>query len=180
MNKLSLNSFEIKKDVGRNLLLIRKALNLSHLDLVSTTGLTRPILSTIENGSANPTMQTLIKLSSALNISFDMVFMSEQKFNKLMRLLKDRFANERYPDFDFHISPKFWKLLIKYSGNDVKSNYSRTSKICSAVIKQNFNPSIDDENNMILGASLGVLFQKDGFKYGLEFGAWLGNRLYVR
>ena len=165
-----------KVDIGRNLLIIRKAQKISHSELVGITGLTRPILSTIENASANPTLETLLKLSSALNISNDMLFMSKDKFEQLKFLLKDLFGREKTNQFEYYIPPRSWKMLMQYSGDETKKNCSRVAKICAEIVHQN-NGKSGTQNNMILGATLGVIFQDDGFKYGLEFGAWLGNKL---
>jgi len=170
----------LKSDIGRNLLIVRKSLKLSHTELVGVTGLTRPILSTIENATANPTLETLVKLSSALNISNDMLIMSKIRFVGLKTIMKSVFEREKQQLFDFLIPHKSWKILMEYSGDETKKNCSRVAKICSGIIDQNFNEIlIDSRSNMILGASLGVIFQEDGFKHGLEFGAWLGSKLKV-
>jgi transcriptional regulator with XRE-family HTH domain len=177
---LETNIAETKFDIGRNLQIVRKSLRLSHNELVALTGLTRPILSTIENASANPTLETLVKISSALNISNDMLIMSKIKFEILQKNLKSVFEKERNELFDFHILPKSWNNLMQFSGNDSKANCSKVAKICFEIINQNSTNFSESQNNMVLGATLGIIFQEDGFKHGLEFGAWLGDKLKTR
>lgn len=171
---------EIKSDIGRNQLIVRKAMGISHIELVSITGLTRPILSKIENSTANPTLDTLIKLSKALNISYDILIMSKTKFELLKDISKIVYEQEKEEMFDFLLSDKTWKILMEYSGDETKKNCTKVAKICAQIITQNITPDfIDQKNSMILGATLGVIFQKDGFKTGLEFGAWLGSKLKI-
>lgn len=167
-----------KEDIARNVFLARKVCGYNHIELVEICGITRPILSGIENSSANPTLNSLIKLCSSLNLSLDMLIISRPKFEKCMQLLKNPFEKERLDEFDLLISQRSWKLLMKFSGDESKKHSGKVAKICSEIILHNFT---DLESkyfaNMTLGATLGVIFQKDGFKYGLEFGAWLGRKL---
>lgn len=176
-NYYSNNLVETKDTISRNIFLIRKAVGLSHEKLCELTGLTRPILSSIENRSGNPTIETLIKISSALNISIDMLFMSRTKFILLKSLLKSSYEIEKQHQIDFLVPDKYWKLLLKISGSDDKITQSKIAKICFEVLKLNYEILEGKFNNIVLGASLGVIFQKDGFKEGLEFGAWLGKNL---
>ena len=67
--------------------------------------------------------------------------------------------------------------FLKISGSDDKITQSKIAKICFEVLKLNYEILEGEFNNIVLGASLGVIFQKDGFKEGLEFGAWLGKNL---
>ncbi len=166
-----------KENISRNIFLIRKALGLSHNKLCELTGLTRPILSSIENLSGNPTIETLSKISVALNISTDMLHMSRAKFLKLKSLLKSSYEIEKQHEIGFLVPEKYWKLLIKYSGSENRSNKNKVAKISYEILNLNYDILSDEFNNMVLGASLGIIFQKDGFKEGLEFGAWLGKNL---
>jgi transcriptional regulator with XRE-family HTH domain len=177
---LDKNIVDTKSDIGRNLLIVRKSLKLSQTELVTLAGLTRPILSTIENTSANPTLETLVKISSTLNLSIDLLMMSKIKFEKFQIILKSVFEKEKSELFDYHISPKSWNKLMQYSGDDSKDNCSKVARICSEIISENNTNSSESQNNMVLGATLGIIFQKDGFKHGLEFGAWLGDKLKVK
>jgi transcriptional regulator with XRE-family HTH domain len=166
-----------KEDLARNIYISRKALQLNHEKLVELTGITRPILSGIENKSANPTLDSLLKLQNSLKISFDMMFISEAKFKELKELLKLQFETKSL-EYEVLISEESWKTLIKYSGSSEKQNLNKVAKICGEIVRINFGHiNVDLLPNMMLGASLGVIFQQDGFKSGLEFGAWLGNQL---
>ena len=171
------NLVEAKDTISKNIFLIRKAVGVSHEKLCELTGLTRPILSSIENRSGNPTIETLIKISSALNISIDMLFISRSKFISLKSLLKSSYEIEKQHQVDFLLPERSWKTLLKISGSDDKIIQSKIAKICFEVLKLNYEILEGKFNNIVLGASLGVIFQKDGFKEGLEFGAWLGKNL---
>ena len=106
--------------------------------------------------------------------------MSKDKFEQLKFLLKNLFEREKAKLFEYYIPPRSWKMLMQCSGDETKMNCSRVAKICAEIIHQNNNNYSRSQNNMILGAALGVIFQDDGFKYGLEFGAWLGSKLKGR
>ena len=172
-----LSTAKTRFDLGRNLLICRKALGLSHLELVSHTGLTRPIVSTIENGTANPTLETILKISTFVNINIDMLLMSEFRFNQLKKLLKSTFEREKYDMHDIHIAENEWKLLLNLSGNASNKNCGKIAKICQKIISSNYTElSSFKKREMVLLATLGIAFQKDGFKNGLEFGVWLGAK----
>ena len=49
----------------------RKARNLSHDKLSALSGVSRQAISKIESGERNPTMLTVYKLISALDLTFD-------------------------------------------------------------------------------------------------------------
>ena len=166
----------IKSDIGLNLFIARKALQLSHLDLVELTGLTRPIISTIENGTANPTLTSIIKLSSNLFISNDMLMMTGTKFEVLQKLLKQSFANYMLHESELYVPKKLWNNLIKYSAADSRNKIGKIAHNCRDILSINL-PDQDKSSsqNMILGATLGVIYQSDGFNTGLNFGAWLGK-----
>lgn len=166
-----------KNNLSRNIFLIRKALGINHEKLCEFTGLTRPILSSIENSTGNPTLETITKISSALNISIDLLFMSKSKFFELKSLLKSSYEIKKLNEIDFLIPEQYWKLLLKISGSEDKNTQTKIAKICFEVLRLNYDFKAHEFNNIILGASLGVIFQKDGFNEGLEFGAWLGEHL---
>ncbi|MCB0731327.1 MAG: helix-turn-helix transcriptional regulator [Ignavibacteriae bacterium] len=166
-----------KKDIGRNLLIVRKAQNVSHLELVKQSGLTRPIISTIENGSANPTFESLIKLSSSLNVNLEMLLLSKTKFEILKKELFSCFEKDSNSTSNLIIPEKYWKNLLLMSGDETAKNAVKVSKIIFEILKLN-NIESRFIGNIILGATLGVIFQKDGFEKGLNFGIWLGEKIY--
>lgn len=168
----------LKKEIGRNLFIARKILRLNHIDLVKLTGVTRPIISSIENGTSNPTMDSILKLSAALNISDEMLTMTKIKFNTLYGLLKHTFSNYIIQEGPIYIPDSKWNYLNKYYDNDIKKYSGQIAKVCGEILQINY-PKVEasDLQNSTLGAVLGVIFQKDGFKDGLLFGAWLGDKL---
>jgi len=61
---------QIHKKVGRNLLTIRKARQLSLDQVADLTGVSKAMLGQIERGDSNPTISVLWKIVNGLNISF--------------------------------------------------------------------------------------------------------------
>jgi len=54
---------------GRNLKRIRVGKGISQGDIVRALGIGRGFMSNIENGKANPTLTTIVKLARALGVS---------------------------------------------------------------------------------------------------------------
>ena len=167
----------LKTAIGLNLFIARKTLGMNHIDLVNLTGVTRPIISSIENGSSNPTLDSILKLSKALQISDEMLTMTDIKFNSLHGLLKQTFANYILYESPMHIPKSEWNFLNKYYDADLKKYAGKIAKVCREIIQLNHPDNKMELQNSMLGATLGVVYQKDGFKDGLLFGAWLGNKL---
>lgn len=168
----------LKMELARNIFIIRKALGYNHFDLVKLSGLTRPVLSSIENASGNPTLDTLLKLSNSLKIDVKFLLMTIMEFESLKGLLKESFQKGNKAEDYFIIPEKTWGELLRLSGTEIKSEQGRIAIICKNLVDLNL-PGLDsfNRNKIILLSSLGVIFQKDGFQFGLEFGAWLGKRL---
>ncbi len=166
-----------KDNISRNIFLIRKALGINHEMLCKLTGLTRPILSSLENSTGNPTIETLIKISTALNISVEMLFMSKSKFIELKLLLRPVYEIQKQHEIELFIPDQYWKSLLKISGSDEKNIQAKIAKICNEILRLNYDVKTDKFNNMLLGAVLGIVYQNDGFENGLLFGAWLGEKL---
>ena len=57
--------------LGRNFKRIRKEKGLSQGDILRAAGIDRAMISTMENGKANPTLATITKLAKALGVSPD-------------------------------------------------------------------------------------------------------------
>lgn len=168
----------LREDIARNVLIARKVLGYNHEQLCSLTDLTRPIISKIESGSGNVTLKTIGKIKNKLRISNEMLIMSEYRFNQFQKLLKQSFQKEKVFLSELIIAPKMWKKLLECSGDNSKHNCIQVAKMCSEIIKNNYEvDKINMNVNIVLGATLGVIFQKDGFMSGLEFGAWLGGIL---
>ena len=62
------------KDLGANIAKLRKAQNLSQLDLCAKINMEKSNLSAIENGRQNPTSLTLLRISLALSKSVRSLF----------------------------------------------------------------------------------------------------------
>jgi transcriptional regulator with XRE-family HTH domain len=67
MEKVSKNG-NLNNLFGGNVRLIRKTKNNTHTDLSKTSSITVSQLSLIENGKASPTLNTVDKISTALNV----------------------------------------------------------------------------------------------------------------
>ena len=168
----------LKFELGRNLFVLRKAYGFNHFRLVKLTGLTRPILSTIENASGNPTLDTLLKLSKTLEIDLNFLLFTKREFESYQVILKETFLKENSDENHFIIHEKTWRELLRLSGTEKKTEQGRIAIICKELIDQNL-PELSSANRskVILLSVLGVIFQQDGFQFGLEFGAWLAQKL---
>jgi len=168
----------MKKEIARNLFIARVCNNINHVKLVEKSGLTRPIISGIENGSGNPTLDTVLKLANTLNLSLEALFLSERKFLELQSLLNSKFKEEKINGFEIYIPKKQWNQLLIVSNENNKKNSKKIIKLCNQVLKLNFNKADEVELlHMVYYSTLGILFQNDGFLRGFEFGAWLGSKL---
>ena len=67
---------EIAKNLAQNIILLRKKRSLTQSRLAELSGATRASIALIESGTSNPTMEVLVKLSRALQVSIDELFSS--------------------------------------------------------------------------------------------------------
>ncbi|MBK8944507.1 MAG: helix-turn-helix transcriptional regulator [Ignavibacteriae bacterium] len=179
MEELKQNLAKIKEEIALIIFVARKSINLNHEDLLKLTKITRPILSTIESGTANPTLDSLLKLKSALQINDEFFLMNKQRFYSLKNLLKSNYSNFLVSSGKLLINEKDWKMLIKLSDDYTKPSYSKIAKICKEIVVMNINSQ--DEfmiQNATIGATLGVIYQIDGFEDNLNFGYWLGKSIH--
>ena len=65
---------DIKRSIGSQIQKIRKAKGLSQEELSEKVGLSSKYISSIERGNENPTLDTFIKLSRALNVGIVELF----------------------------------------------------------------------------------------------------------
>lgn len=65
---------EISRNLAENVTTLRKKRGLTQSRLAELSGATRASIALVESGSANPTMEILIKLSRALQVSLDELF----------------------------------------------------------------------------------------------------------
>lgn len=105
--------------IGQRLNKLRKEKNLNLEELSIKTGVSKAMLSQIENGKSNPTVSTLWKISTALKVSFsffiegedeELIVIDEKNIspffenNNLMKL---------YPIFPFDSNKKFEILTVE-------------------------------------------------------------------
>lgn len=107
--------------IGNKLKKIRSERNMSLDDLSITTGVSKAMLSQIENGKSNPTVSTLWKISTSLKISFSF-FVEEETDSinikvidqkKIKPIIEGNGKMEVYPIFPFDIMNKFEVLTIE-------------------------------------------------------------------
>lgn len=176
---MNINNIDtIKDQIALIIFIARKALNYNHEELAKITNITRPVLSTIESGSSNPTLVSLLKLKNALLISNELFMMNKQRFYLLKNLMKSNYSNYLMNYGKLHVNEIDWKILSKLSEEYKRTSYSKIVKICKRIVEMNNNSK--DEfliQNAIIGSVLGVIFQTDGFEDSLNFGYWLGSNL---
>jgi XRE family transcriptional regulator, regulator of sulfur utilization len=72
-------------NIASNLTSIRSAKGLSQAKLAEVSGVTRASIALLETGSSNPTLEILMKLSSALQVSIDELISSPRAECRLIR-----------------------------------------------------------------------------------------------
>jgi XRE family transcriptional regulator, regulator of sulfur utilization len=77
--KGSASGDETGADLGKTIMRLRKAYNLSLGELSETSGVAKSIISQIERNETNPTLSTVVKLSRALDTTVDEVLRGEQQ-----------------------------------------------------------------------------------------------------
>ena len=88
MNSFNYMAHE-KNILARNTLIARRCAGMNHHELVEISGITRPILSGIENATINPTLETILKVSESLEIEIDLLFINKNRFNRFQKILKN-------------------------------------------------------------------------------------------
>lgn len=71
----------------------RKDLGLSQEDVAAKTGLSIPLLSEVERGRANPTLQTMEKIAAALGTSVAVMLDQEEALKLSPEQIKNRVAD---------------------------------------------------------------------------------------
>ena len=67
----------IPEEIGRNIIFLRKVSGVSRDWLADEAQITRSHLYSIEHGKANPTVEILAKIANALDVPFEILFMSD-------------------------------------------------------------------------------------------------------
>lgn len=73
------------KNIASNLSGIRRAKGLSQLKLAKISGITRASIALLESGSSNPSLEILLKLSQALQVSLDELISSPKAECRLVK-----------------------------------------------------------------------------------------------
>ena len=69
---------QLLSTIATNLVLIREARNISQSDLSSKTGFSRSHIINLETGRRCPSIQTLLVISTALNVPITQLFVSRR------------------------------------------------------------------------------------------------------
>jgi transcriptional regulator with XRE-family HTH domain len=146
---------------------------MNHLELVEISGITRPILSGIENATINPTLETILKVSESLEIEIDLLFINKNRFNSIQKMLKNEYEKAKFDHYELIISEQLWKKLLKLSELKNRRNYRRVIECINEIVNFNYpDHNTIIKKKMIYLATLGYLFQDDGFLSGMQFGIW--------
>lgn len=140
--------------IGKNLNSIRKQKNLS-LDKVSElTGVSKAMLAQIEKGASNPTVTTLWKIATGLNVSFS-YFMEEEEKDTLYISrcdIKPIIENDEkmkvYPLFSYDNNRRFEVFTIELEPgcNRISSPHNEGVEEYVVVTKGEMELVIGDEN----------------------------------
>jgi transcriptional regulator with XRE-family HTH domain len=82
---MAIHSDKAAKNLSINLVALRKTKNMSQQSLARVIGMSRATLALLESGSANPTLEILVKLGQGLKISVDELISSPRSDFKLVR-----------------------------------------------------------------------------------------------
>ena len=105
--------------IGENLSKLRKDRGYSFDQMSQLTGVSKSMLSQIENGKSNPTVSTLWKISTALKVSFSFFIEGEEEEliivdeKSISPILKSNNLMKLYPIFPFDSNKKFEILTIE-------------------------------------------------------------------
>ncbi|MEH7122036.1 XRE family transcriptional regulator [Bacillus sp. JJ1532] len=109
----------IQKNIGENLRSIRKKRGLS-LDVTSElTGVSKAMLGQIERGESNPTVTTLWKIASGLQVSFSSLIKDEPSdllfvdYKSISPIVESNGEYRVYPIFPFDPRKKFEIFIVE-------------------------------------------------------------------
>ena len=110
--------------IGKNIKKIRLNNNLTLQKLAEESGLTRSLISQIENGKANPSINTLKKLARTLNVSIGSFFNEDDDHNIVVKYEIEYRGKTKTED-------RLWEALFDQSGNLLSKRV--------IILQQNFN-----------------------------------------
>jgi len=76
---------QVASNLADNICALRKARGLTQAQIAKTAGVPRPTWANVESGSANPTLQVLLKISGALQVSLEELLAARRPTAKLYR-----------------------------------------------------------------------------------------------
>lgn len=103
----------IQKNIGKNLLNIRKNRRLSLDKTAELTGVSKAMLGQIERGESNPTVSTLWKIANGLRVSFSSLMKEENKYvnfvskQEITPIIDDDGKYQVFSLFPFEVGKQF-------------------------------------------------------------------------
>lgn len=134
---------------GSNLRRHRNALKMSYDDLAELTGISKSILSRIENGANAPSFETFVRLHHALGVAADF-FMSKASSDDVEQKLKGSFINS---GFTFERKNFIGRPAVSAEVEEIDANKSTVLQIRRSW----------EENILIIAGSCKIKFQNGEF-----------------
>lgn len=78
MDNMSIKAEEIDKKVGLNIRLERIKRGITQEELADMSGIARSTMGIVERGEQSPSLQTIAKIATALNINISKLFLFEE------------------------------------------------------------------------------------------------------
>lgn len=108
----------ILQELGEQVKLFRKRMGFTQEQLAAKAGITPSFLGQIERGQRSPTVETVYKISKALEVSMEELFSFQKEIiqkdaahvyhQRIMKLLKSR--NEKDLEFTYQLLKQLFKL----------------------------------------------------------------------
>jgi transcriptional regulator with XRE-family HTH domain len=132
----------------------RLELELSLRDLAATTGLSATFLSNLERGVANPTLDSLRKVSNALTIPLLFMANVPQETSPVVRYNERRHLNLLNGQIRYEIlTPKLTKKMVLFEacimaedGNIVVGPLAEPTEECLVMLSGRINIRLNDQN----------------------------------
>jgi transcriptional regulator with XRE-family HTH domain len=142
--------------IGRKLKAVRTERDLTLQDLAKLTGVTRSMLSQIENNKSLPSLTTLQRVSRALNMPMGAFFESEERAGSPILKKKDRKRLQTRNGVTFYsLTPKLENHRIEVLHNVYERNgstgplFSHQGEECGIVLKGRFEVLWDGQEHIL-------------------------------
>jgi transcriptional regulator with XRE-family HTH domain len=113
---------EVLASLGRNLSAIRNAKRETQYGVAKSIGLTHPVVSKIENGTYNITVELLIKICNHFGVTLQQVL--ELDTNQIFYFTQKNMIGDHHKQYVIHEFSDGYDILIKQLQAEV--NYLRT------------------------------------------------------